>query len=88
MIITGPVKRMEKMEKGTSVAFRIALERYGHDPKAVVELALAHGWSVDEIVREVVKNSSRDDRRGVAEQLAPYLGITIARFMRIADART
>lgn len=76
------------MVERESVEFRVALARYGSDPAAVVQLARDHGMSVDDIVREVVKNITRDERRAVAEKLAPHLKISVLQFMRIADART
>ncbi len=50
---------------------------------------LSKGKTVEDIVLESVKFLSRDyaARRGMAEYLAPHLGITIPQFMRIADAR-
>ena len=72
-----------------SPEFRIALARLENDPGGVVKLLMSEGWTVEDIVLESVKFVSRDyvARRGMAEYLAPHLGITVPHFMRIADVR-
>jgi hypothetical protein len=77
-----------KEPPSTSVEYRIAAERYRDDPAGVVRLAREKGMNDYSIVQAVVMNIPRDQRRAVAERLAPHLQMSVAQFMRIADART
>lgn len=57
------------------------------DLAAIIQMARAHGWPTERIVREMSMGLPYSEARDLARKAAPLLDITVSEFMRLRKKR-